>query len=62
MRLCLDHKGMACPDKLEGLRNMTLAEALLMEDAAHQRQREILIFSEVMSPSPPPTPGVGRPA
>lgn len=52
MRLCLDHKGMPCPDKLEGLRNMSLAEALLMEDVAHHRQREILMFSEVVQAAP----------
>lgn len=45
-RLCLDDKGHACPEKMVALRKLSLAEALLLEDVAHSRQREGLVFTD----------------
>jgi hypothetical protein len=45
-RLCLDDKGYACPEKMNALRELTLEEALLLEDVAHSRQREALVFTD----------------
>ncbi len=48
LRLCLSDQGMACPDKLDGLRRMSLREALEMEDVAHYRQREALLLQDAL--------------
>jgi len=44
--MCLDDKGHACPEKMVALRELSLAEALLLEDVAHSRQREGLVFTD----------------
>ena len=46
--MCLDDKGQACPEKMNALRELTLDEALLLEEVSHHRQRESLIFTDAV--------------
>lgn len=48
LRLCLTPDGGPCPEKLAALRDMSLKEALELEQVAQHRQREALHLQDVI--------------
>lgn len=55
LRMCLDDKGTPCPEKLIALRSLTLEEALALEDVAHHRQRQSMLFTDAVQAALVPT-------